>query len=337
MQPTENEIKKADQTLTGIRQLVKGDFDAVDRLILTELASEVPLINEITQHIIQSGGKRLRPLVLLLMANVLDNRLQTDEHHELAAIIEFIHTATLLHDDVVDDSSRRRNQPTANALWGNAASVLAGDFLYSRAFQILARRNNIPVMRVLADTTNLISEGEMLQLINRGNSHFTEQGYFKVIRCKTAELYSAAAKIGAMVATNNNLDYCEIAAQYGLHLGMAFQMIDDLLDYTADAQLVGKNLGDDLAEGKVTLPLIYALHQGNQEQQDILRLAIQSQGREAIDRVVSVILASKGCEYTFAAAEQEIQQAKNYLYQLPNNAYRQALLDIGDFVVSRGY
>ncbi|OGO94203.1 MAG: hypothetical protein A3F10_05100 [Coxiella sp. RIFCSPHIGHO2_12_FULL_42_15] len=337
MPATENAATKNQTSLTSIRDLVKEDFDAVDALMFTEIASEIPLLNEITLHVVKSGGKRLRPLLLLLMNRLLGGSHEKRERHELAAIIEFIHTATLLHDDVIDESSKRRNQPTANALWGDAASVLAGDFLYSRAFQILARRNNIPVMTVLANTTNRISEGEIQQLVNIGNNNLSERDYRLMIQRKTAELYSAATKIGAMLATHNDRHYCDAAAQYGLHLGIAFQMIDDLLDYTADSGLTGKNLGDDLAEGKVTLPLIYTLHHGTKQQQHVVRQAIKTQGREAIEQVIDAIIASKGCEYTLNCAKQEAVKAEESLKPLPKNIYHDALLNVCEFVVTRQY
>lgn len=336
MQQIDNSLKKSKPDLLQLRLPVQTDLAAVDKLILRELHSEVELVNEITAHIIESGGKRLRPLIVILMAKALgyDN---DNEHHELAAIIEFIHTATLLHDDVVDGSSLRRNSPTANALWDNAASVLAGDFLYSRAFQILARRSNIPVMKILADTTNQISEGEVLQLTNRGKSEVSEATYFKVIQRKTAELYSAAAEIGAIIATKNDAKYKKIAAHYGLHLGLAFQLIDDLLDYTADSNVTGKNLGDDLAEGKVTLPLIYTLQHGTAEQKQLIQQAIESGGRDKIAEVTAVIKNSRGCEYTFNRAQQEAQIALDALNALPKNQYRNSLAEICNFVLHRDF
>lgn len=335
MQLTENSAKKNQPSLTNLRELVSDDFATVDALILTELTSEIPLLNEITGHVIKSGGKRLRPLLLLLMIRLLGGAKNDNEHHELAAIIEFIHTATLLHDDVIDESARRRHQPTANALWGNAASVLAGDFLYSRAFQLLARRNNIPIMKVLANTTNHIAEGEIQQLIHIGKKDITEHDYFQMIRRKTAELYSAATEIGAILATHNDRVYCDHAAQYGLHLGMAFQMIDDLLDYTANSQVTGKNLGDDLAEGKITLPLIYTLQHGNSQQKQVVQQAIDTKGREAIEEVIDAIISSKGYEYTQCCAKQEIINAQKNLKSLPDNVYNKALFDISEFVLTR--
>ncbi len=335
MQLIEKDQKVTEPDIAQIRHTIEADLLALDQLILSELTSQVPLINQITLHIIKSGGKRLRPLVVLLMAKAL-NYHDDNEHTELAAIIEFIHTATLLHDDVVDASELRRNQPTANALWGNEASVLSGDFLYSRAFQILARRNNIPVMKVIADTTNLIAEGEVMQLMNVGNHELSEKDYFVVIERKTATLYSAASEIGAIIATDNQ-EQQKAAADYGLHLGLAFQMIDDLLDYTADSNVSGKNLGDDLNEGKITLPLIYTIHNGTDAQKNIIQTAIKNKSRESIDDVITAITDSHGYEYTFNYAKKEAQKAKNCLQHLPENKYRDALAKICDFVLQREY
>lgn len=335
MQLIEKAVKTPSIDLSKIRELVAEDFEAVNRIILNELNSQVPLITEINLHLIQSGGKRLRPLLVLLIAKALNYQGDT-EHHELAAIVEFVHTATLLHDDVVDASDRRRNQPTANAIWGNQESVLAGDFLYSRAFQILARRSNIPVMKVLADTTNQIAEGEVLQLINRGQE-ISEADYFKVIQRKTAQLYAAAAEIGAIITAPHNTIICQAAGNFGLQLGLAFQMIDDLLDYIADTQSTGKNIGDDLAEGKVTLPLIYTLHHGTENQKKILRDAIQSQGRESIDEVVAAVSEANGWEYTFNYAKQAAKKALQHLNLFPTNQYRDALSTLCHFVLERDY
>lgn len=336
MQFIEKKAEKKVSALAFAHDLVENDFNAVNNLIKKELHSDVALINEIVEHLIDSGGKRLRPLLLLLIANNLGYHNNT-EHHELATIIEFIHTSTLLHDDVVDDSSRRRHQATANALWGNAASVLAGDFLYSRAFQILARRSNIPIMKLLADVMAQLSEGEVMQLVNRSNSELSEADYFEVIRRKTAQLYAAACEIGAIIAKPNDKLLQKMANAFGLHLGMAFQMTDDLLDYTADAQTTGKNLGDDLAEGKMTLPLIYALQHGNNAQQEIIRQAIAGKGRELIAEITTVIQACDGCGYTLQQAKQQIKQAQHALNAFPANPYRDALQQISDFVITRNH
>ncbi len=338
MIPNREEAKARDSktAICNARHLVRQDFEAVDRLIRQALHSKVERINEIVEHLINSGGKRLRPLILLVVANNLGYQ-GDGEHHELAAIIEFIHTSTLLHDDVVDESSRRRNQATANTVWGNAASVLAGDFLYSRAFQLLAKRSNIPVMKILADTSNQLAEGEVMQLVNCSNSQLSEADYFEVIRRKTAQLYSAACEIAALIAQPNHKHYHQLSAAYGMHLGMAFQMVDDMLDYAADSASSGKNLGDDLAEGKMTLPLIHALENGSKAEQAIIRRAIETEGREAIAEVTAAIQRNKGDAYTLMRAREQIQQAQTLLEQFPNNVHRDALTEIGQFVLLRHY
>lgn len=336
MRLTEKKTETHHQAIVKAQRLVQSDFDAVNALIYAELKSDVNRINEIVEHLVNSGGKRLRPLLLLLMANNSGYH-GDNEHHELAAIIEFIHTSTLLHDDVVDDSSRRRNQATANAVWGNAASVLAGDFLYSRAFQILARRSNIPVMKVLADTTNQLSEGEVMQLINCKDTELSEAQYFEVIRRKTAQLYSATCEIAGIITEPNNSDKHQLCAEFGLRLGMAFQITDDLLDYTADAAITGKNLGDDLAEGKMTLPLIYALAHSNRAEQEIIRQAICSNTAELITEVTEIIRRSQAYDYTLKQARLQVEQAKKLAAELPGNVYRDALEEIADFILLRSY
>lgn len=335
MQPTEITAKNSQDALTHVHALVAADFERIQSLFLQELASEVPLVNDVTQHILQAGGKRLRPTIVLLTAKALGLTQQSAELDELAGIIELIHTATLLHDDVVDGSTQRRNRPTANALWGNAASVLAGDFLYSRAFLLLARRSNIPVMQLLAHTTNRISEGEVWQLMNIGNSQLTEDDYLNVIQCKTAELYAACSSVGAMLATQHDATLCAAAKQFGLHLGIAFQMIDDVLDYTGDPQAIGKNLGDDLAEGKVTLPLLYTLQHGDASQQAIIRDAIQQSGSVAIEDVIATVMASGGLDYTRDRATQFATSARSALSHFPVNRYTAALELLCDFVLTR--
>ncbi len=333
---TEKKSENHHGAIIKAQRLVKSDFEAVNMVIRRELKSDVDRINEIVEHLINSGGKRLRPLLLLLIANNCGYQ-GDNEHHELAAIIEFIHTSTLLHDDVVDDSSQRRHQATANAVWGNAASVLAGDFLYSRAFQILARRSNIPVMKVLADTTNQLSEGEVMQLVNCKDTDLSESQYFEVIRRKTAELYSATCEIASIIAQPHHHERHQLCAEFGLQLGMAFQITDDLLDYTADASVTGKNLGDDLAEGKMTLPLIYALAYSSGDEQRIIRQAVRSNGAESIEAVTRIIKHSKACDATMEQARLRIKQAKTLLDKLPVNAYRDALEEIADFILLRSY
>jgi octaprenyl-diphosphate synthase len=333
MQLSETKTKKS--TIHALRELVQSDLDAIDALILDTLSSNVPLINTITQHIIKSGGKRLRPLLVILSARAL-NYSGDNEHHELAAIIECIHTATLLHDDVVDHSEKRRGRPTANALWGNPSSVLTGDFLYSRAFQLLAQRNNIPVMKVLANTTNDISEGEVLQLMNRHNAALTEADYLEVIRRKTAQLYAAAAEIGAIISTQER-DTQRAMAAYGRHLGNAFQMVDDLLDYTADHATLGKNMGDDLAEGKMTLPLIYALQHGNTAQRTLITTAIQSGNLDAINDILTILKTTRACEYTLQRAKEEAERGQACLQTLKHSPYQHAMQGLLTFVLERTY
>lgn len=322
-------------TLQIIRTHVVADLAAIDQLIIKELDSDVPLMRTITEHIIKSGGKRLRPLVVLLSALALDYQ-GDNEHHELAVVIEFLHTATLLHDDVVDASDLRRGQLTANATWGNAASVLTGDFLYSRAFQLLAQRERIPVMKILARTTHLISEGEMLQLMNRHDAALSETEYRKIIRRKTAELYSAAAHIGGLIATDK-IELQQALANYGLHLGMAFQIIDDLLDYVGDHTVLGKNIGDDLVEGKMTLPLIYAIQQSDEVTAHRLKEIIKNPDRAQIPFLIQAIQNTHALSDTFAAAKREIVQAKAELTKLPTSIYRDQLTDLADFVIKRNF
>jgi len=321
--------------LAALRAPVREDLQAVDQLIVAELSSRVPLIQTITKHIIKSGGKRLRPLMTLLSAKALGYGGDT-EHIELAAIIEFIHTATLLHDDVVDKSDLRRGEPTANATWGNQASVLVGDFLYSRAFQILARRDNIPIMKVLANTTNQISEGEVLQLIKRNDADITEEDYHTVIRCKTAQLFSAATEVGAIIATDNK-PLQKAMADFGLHLGIAYQMIDDILDYTASADEMGKNLGDDLSEGNPTLPLIYAMHHASSEEAGTIRRAIEKGGLDNLKEILKIINATNALDYTLNYAKKHASLAHTALQSLPDSAYRQSLMDLTAFIVERHF
>lgn len=322
-------------TLIDIRQPVSTDLRAVDELIRSALISHVPLIQTIVEHIINSGGKRLRPLIVLLTAQACGYK-GDSEHHELAAIIEFIHTATLLHDDVIDRSLLRRGHETSNAIWGDQASVLVGDFLYSRAFQILARRSNIPVMKVLANTTNQIAEGEVWQLMNQHDPDIDETVYREVIRRKTAQLFSAATEIAAIIATPD-LTLRQIMADFGMELGMAYQMIDDLLDYTASAEQMGKNIGDDLAEGKATLPLIYAKQKVSAKEADYIRQAIQSGKLEDLTTIIKIIQSSGACNYTLKCAQQHAQNAKKLLHQLPTSPARASLENLTDFIVERNY
>lgn len=316
-----------------LQTLIKNDLDNVNQVIRQELYSEVVLIRQIAEYIINSGGKRLRPILLLLVANALNY--QGNQHYVLAAVIEFIHTATLLHDDVVDESDLRRSKPTANAVFGNAASVLVGDFLYSRSFQMMVKANNMAVMKVLSQATNIISEGEVLQLLNCHNADVDEERYMKVIHYKTAKLFQASAEIAAILGTQDSA-IIKAFADYGMYLGTAFQLIDDVLDYSGDEDETGKHLGDDLAEGKPTLPLIYVMQNGTPEQANIVKNAIENGGRKVFAQVLEVIKNSNALEFTRQQAIKEAQLAKNAIMDLQlNEQYKIALLNLADFSVER--
>lgn len=286
--------------LITIKQPVANDFELMNQLIIQQLHSSVPLVENIGHYIVDSGGKRLRPLLTLLSAKAAGYT--GNQHIDLAAIVEFIHTATLLHDDVVDISSLRRGKPTANAQWGNASSVLVGDFLYSRAFQMLVTMGDIPVMQNLANTTNYIAEGEVLQLINAGDPSTSETQYFDVIERKTAILFEAACYCGALISPATDKEK-EALKKYGLHIGMAFQIADDMLDYTGDPEVMGKNLGDDLAEGKVTLPLIYLLQHGLPSEKELISNAIKNKDRSQLTTITSLVQQSDALTYTAKKAQ----------------------------------
>ncbi len=318
--------------ISAIRSLVEDDMMAVDRLILGRLESDVVLINQIGHYIVNSGGKRLRPMIVLLGAQALGYT--GDKHIDLAAIIEFIHTATLLHDDVVDGSDLRRSRDTANAVWGNAASVLVGDFLYSRAFEMMVDVDKMRVMEIMSHATNRIAEGEVLQLLNCHDPDTDEQKYLEVILRKTATLFEAGAQLGAVLCDTSKAEE-QALANYGLHLGIAFQIIDDALDYSNSAEEIGKNIGDDLAEGKPTLPLIRAMQVGTPEQKQSLREVIKSGGREHIDVVKSAIESTDAINYTFQLAEREADKAKQALEILPPSSFRSALSTLADFSADR--
>ena len=306
----------------------------VNQLIQKRLHSEVALINQLSNYIIYSGGKRLRPALVLLSAKAFNY--SGSQHINLAAIIEFIHTATLLHDDVVDASQKRRGNDTANAIWGNEAAVLVGDFVYSRAFQMMVDANNMRIMDILSNATNTIAEGEVLQLLNCNDPDTTEQRYMDVIHFKTAKLFEAAGQLGAVLAGATPEQ--EIAmAQYGMYLGTAFQLVDDVLDYSASSDEIGKNIGDDLAEGKPTLPLIRAMTTGTKEQADIIRHAITHSGRDNIDQVMVAITATDAIAYTAKKAREEADKAIEMLTKIPDSNYRNALSSLAEFSVSRSY
>ncbi len=317
--------------LKAIHALISSERQAVDREINNRLQSQIVLINQVGAHIINSGGKRLRPTLVLLSSKAC--AYNGAAHIQLATIIEFIHTATLLHDDVVDASQMRRGHSTANTIWGNEASVLVGDFLYSRAFEMMVEVGNLRIMEILAKTTNTIAQGE--QLLNCHDPEITEAHYITVVRNKTAQLFEAAAELGAIIA--NQTAFESALATYGRHLGTAFQFIDDVLDYEADAHTLGKNIGDDLAEGKPTLPLIYALRKGSAEQRQLLRQAIQNGGLEHIDAVIAAIESTGSIAYTAARAENEALLAKQALAAIPDSPYKQALVDLAHFSVHRDY
>ena len=313
---------------------IEADMERVDALIRARLSSEVVLINQIGEHIVAAGGKRMRPAVLLLAARAFGCR--GGEPELLAAVIEFIHTATLLHDDVVDHADRRRGRKTANAIWGNAGAVLSGDFLYSRAFQMMVETNRMEVMRVLADCTNAIAEGEVLQLMNCGDPDVTEARYLRVIELKTARLFEAAARLGAIAAEQAPAVQDRIGA-YGHALGMAFQLVDDLLDYTAAPEISGKNLGTDLAEGKPTLPLIHAMNRGDARQAELVREAIRHARVEQLDAVLAAVESTGAIHYTAALASRHADAATAALSGVPDSPYKDALQQLARFAVARAH
>jgi octaprenyl-diphosphate synthase len=315
---------------------VADDMRSVDELIGLRLESDVPLVRQVAQYIVASGGKRLRPALLLLACGAAgaNERSAAAARYTLAAVIEFIHTATLLHDDVVDESRLRRGRPTANAAFSNAASVLVGDFLYSRAFQMMVELDDMRVMRVLADATNTIAAGEVLQLMGSHDPQVDEARYLEVIRRKTARLFEAAARLGGVLA-GSGAGVEEGLAAYGSHVGTAFQLIDDVLDYSGDAGAIGKSLGDDLAEGKPTLPLIHVLRTGTAEQAALVRRAIVEGGREDFGPVLEAIGACGSLDYARAAARNEAQAATRAIAALPGSSYKDSLLELASFSVTR--
>ena len=318
--------------LDDVFGLVRDDFAAINRLIPNQLTSNVALVEEIGRYIVESGGKRLRPLLVLLSAR--GTGFDGNRHVELAAVIEFLHTASLLHDDVVDKSELRRGRPTANACWGNAPSVLVGDFLYSRAFQLMVALENMDILAILADATNRIAEGEVMQFANIGNLDVDETSYLEAIRLKTALLFQAATHTGAVLASN---DAAEIEAhrRFGLHFGMAYQLVDDWLDYGGDAATMGKNAGNDLAEGKLTLPLIHTLANGTGSQAALVRDSLRTRSRARFDQVVKAVHACGAMQYTHATALEESRLALECLAELPANRYREAMGAVTRFAVSR--
>ncbi|OWY37734.1 octaprenyl diphosphate synthase [Xenophilus sp. AP218F] len=314
------------------RTLIADDMQTVDRVIRARLHSDVVLIRQVAEYIISAGGKRLRPILALLSGRALGYR---GEHlFELAAMIECIHTATLLHDDVVDESDLRRGRQTANAMFGNAASVLVGDFLYTRAFQMMVTTNNMAILQVMAEATNIIAEGEVLQLLNIGNTDVSEDDYLRVIQYKTAKLFEASARVGALIA-DAAPQQVQAMADYGMYLGTAFQIIDDVLDYSGDAETIGKSLGDDLAEGKPTLPLIYTMRQGSPEAAAVVRDALENANRDRFHDVLSAVQSCGALEYAKKEAIKVAEQAIAALAAIPESPERQALVELARLSVDR--
>lgn len=321
-------------TIPLLQPILRDDMEAVDRVLGEALHSDVPLIRQVAQHIIAGGGKRLRPALLLLTAQASGYR--GTHHHTLAAVVEMIHTATLLHDDVVDESSLRRGHATANATFGNAASVLVGDFLYSRAFQLMVTTDSVAVLKILSDATNVIAEGEVLQLLNSGDPDVDEQRYLAVIRRKTAKLFEAAARLGAVLG-HAGPELEDALARYGMHLGTAFQLIDDVLDYTGDDAAMGKHPGDDLAAGKPTLPLIRALKTGTSAEVALIRSALKDRNLGEFAAILSILHRTGALDYARTRAETESTLAAECLTTLPPTSYREVLLELSTFAVARSF
>ncbi|MES2553322.1 MAG: octaprenyl diphosphate synthase [Pseudomonadota bacterium] len=321
-------------SLALIQSCITDDMHAVDAVIRKSLHSDVVLINQVADYIINSGGKRLRPALVLLSAGVF-GKVET-HHHELAAVVEFIHTATLLHDDVVDESAMRRGRATANTLFGNAASVLVGDFVYSRAFQMMVNVQNMRVMEVLAEATNIIAEGEVLQLLNCHDADITDEAYLKVIHYKTAKLFEAATRLGAIIC-NAPPENERAMAEYGMRLGTAFQLIDDVLDLSGDSHDIGKNLGDDLAEGKPTLPLLFAMRNGTEAQRIVIRHAIEEGGLDELPAVIKAVQDTGALDHVRVIARKEADIACAAIADLPTSSHHQALISLADFAVTRTF
>ena len=321
-------------TQHAITSFIASDMDAADLVIRNKLQSDVPLVKQVGEYIISAGGKRIRPALAILFAKA--HGYHGEAHHTLAAIIEFIHTATLLHDDVVDESSLRRGRKTANAMFGNAASVLVGDFLYTRSFQMMVSLQDMRVMDILANATNVIAEGEVLQLLNMHDPDVTEERYLQVIRSKTAKLFEAATSLGALVAGANAAEI-EAAAEYGRSLGTSFQLIDDVLDYSGNATEIGKNVGDDLREGKPTLPLIYLMRNGTEHQCNLVRECIENGESSKFDEILEAITTSGALEYSRAQAQQACAQAIQALRSLPATDFKEALIQLAHFSVDRNH
>lgn len=328
------EKKSSSQQFSDIKILV-ADEQAQTDLLLTEcLQSEIPLINQLSQHIIQSGGKRLRPLLVLLTAKAFGYNGYSPI--QLAAIIELLHTATLLHDDVVDGSELRRGKTTANAIWGNNASVLVGDYLYSRAFQLMVQLDDMQIMSLLAQATNKMAIGEVMQLVNCHEPDTTEENYMQVIRHKTGTLFAAAAQVSAVLAKRSPVEI-EHMRCYGSYLGSAFQLVDDALDYSASSEQMGKNMGDDLSEGKPTLPLIRALQQTTSHSAELIRTAIRESSLTHLDEIIKIIHSTDAIIYTYNIAKHEAAQALSHLKHIPPSPYRDGLMNLVEFAITRHY
>ena len=310
------------QTFNEIQALMKSEIDLMNKILTDRLGSNVELINKMSQYIINSGGKRIRPLILLLCAKATDYR--GDYHYSMAVVIELIHTATLLHDDVVDQSTTRRGQESANELWGNAPSVLVGDFLYSRAFEIMVEPNSMEIMKILSKATNQISEGEVLQLLNIKNSKVTQSEYYRVIERKTACLFKAACQIAGILSRADQ-KIIDAMGSFGMHLGNAFQIIDDTLDYESDSEIIGKEVGDDLSEGKVTLPMIYAIEKTNKTEKKILTDAIENADASNINQIVEILLDANAFKFSRDIAKKESTKALKSINPIQDSEYKTAL------------
>lgn len=322
-------------SINDIQNLIKDDFHQVNLCISKALSSEVVLINQLAAYIIHSGGKRLRPMITLLCAKAIE--IENDSPIKAATLIEFIHTATLLHDDVVDHSNLRRGKKTANAIWGNEASVLVGDFLYTRAFQMMTELKSLAIMNVLAEATNKIAEGEVMQLLNIQEAEVSEADYMAVIYAKTAKLFEAAGHVAGLLADNPSPTHIHALSQYGKFVGTAFQLLDDILDYTADAETMGKNTGDDLAEGKPTLPFIYALRMSTPQEKNILLNALENTDLEALPEVLKIIDRTQALSYSYIQAQKQTQHAIESLHVLEDSVYKQALIALANYAVARKF
>lgn len=319
-------------SLENIISPIKIHLESVNNVIKKSLSSDIPIINQISSHIISSGGKRMRPILHLLISGMSGEI--NEVNHKIAAIIEFIHTATLLHDDVVDQSAKRRNIKTANVLFGNAASILVGDFIYSRSFQMMVEIDNMKIMNILSNTTNAISEGEVLQLLNSHNPDISEEQYFKVVQFKTAKLFEACGSL-AGISNNNSAETIDSYSKLGLHFGVIFQLIDDILDYSGDASQIGKNIGDDLSEGKVTLPLIYAMKNSTENQCNLIKDAIKVGDISKLPDIIEIIEETQSISKVQIKSEEQLNNIKTILDKMPNNDFKRIVLNLAEYCVYR--